>query len=212
MHKKILRRGPGGIGENQKRGNSLDKRSEKNLPRLKKGKNNFINKLFAKVYEEYQIEGQNLVNLLNKLKKSGVEVVKVRLIKRNLLTLRVKVKDLQKFFAITNNLCYNIKKVRRSGKLLFLYDLVSDPSIIVGGIVFILLSIYFSTFILGVSFVGNGKEYKSEVAAYLSEVGIEKNSSFLSVDFDKLANDILSSSEKFSFVSCKKRGNTLGKI
>lgn len=191
MYKKILSGRRGGKWKNKKPSPKL----EKTLP--------------GGVFCEYIVSGQNLVNLLNKLKKEEIEVQDVKFYKRNTLTLRVKIKDEQKFFAIIKNLCYNVKKVKNKGKLLFLYNLLLSPSIIVGAVAFIVLTIIFSGMIMGVSYTGNGARYSAEVSAYLESKGIVERTFFSAVDLEGLANDLLSSSDKFSFVSCKKKGNTL---
>ncbi len=191
MYKKILSGRRGGDRENKK-------------------SNNRLKRVIGKeVYAEYKVQGQNLVNLLNKLKKEGIDLFSVKFVGRNAVTLRVKIKDEQKFFAITDNLCYNVKKVKDKGKFLFLYKLLSSPSVIVSALIFIALSVVLSGVIMGVSYTGNGVRYKEEVEAYLNEKGIKEKVLFFTIDLEELSNGILSSSDRFSFVSCKKKGNTL---
>ena len=188
MHKKIFRPRFGGNGKNKKR---IDKIGQ--------------NCIFA----EYEINGVNIANLLNRLKKEKISLYKVRFIKEKTVTLRVKVKDEKKFFAITKNLCYNVKKRKNCGNLLHLISLLISPSIIVGAVLFIILSVYFSNLILGFSFIGSGVRYSDEVRLYLKEAGIEERCFVKKDKLEKIANGILSRTDKFSFVSIKKKGSRL---
>ena len=188
MHKKIFRFRFGDNGKNKKR---IDKIGQ-NL-----------------IYAEYEIKGVNLSNLLNRLKKEGIGLYKVRFIKEKTVTLRVKIKDEKKFFAITKNLCYNVKKIKSCGKLLPLINLLKSPSVIVGALVFIIVSVYFSNLILGFTFIGSGVRHSDEVVLYLEKAGIKENSFIDKRELEKVANGILSSTDKFSFVSVKKKGSRL---
>ncbi len=191
LHKKILFGRRGGNGKNKKPFNNVKKRG------------------FREVYAEYIVEGVNIPTLLNKLKRSGVSVYSVKRVERNAVILWVKINEEQKFFAIIENLCYNVKKVKNRGKFLFLYELISAPTALLGALIFTVLSVIFSGLIMGVTFVGNGSVYSEEVNSYLHSQGVKEKTFFQSVDLDNLANGILSSFDEFSFVSCKKRGNTL---
>lgn len=161
------------------------------------------------VYTTYQVSGLNFPNLLNKLKKEDIELYEVSLIKPKVLCVSIKISDEQKFFAITKNLCYNIKKVNSKGKLLFLYNLLHAPSLCIGAVLFIALSILFSNVILGFSFVGNGNRYKNQVVRYLNDNGVKEMGFIAGVDLEKLSDGILSEFNEFSFVSCKKNGTRL---
>ncbi len=167
------------------------------------------NKGFSNVYSTFLVEGLNLSNLLNKLKKEGVEVFNAKLVKAKVLSLCIKISDEQKFFAITNILCYNVKKVKNRGKFLFLYNLLRSPSLCLGVAIFIALSVCLSNFVLGFTFVGNGSRYKNQVISYLNDNGIREKAFLDKVDLDKLSSGILSRFDEFSFVSCKKNGNRL---
>ena len=153
--------------------------------------------------------GVNFSNLLNKLKKEDIELYEISLIKPKVLCVSIKISDEQKFFAISKNLCYNIKKVNSKGKLLFLYNLFNAPSLCMGAVLFLTLSILFSNVIVGFSFVGNGIRYKNQVVRYLNDNGVKEMGFISGVDLEKLSDGILSEFNEFSFVSCKKNGNRL---
>ncbi len=188
MHKKIFRFRRGDNGKNKRRFYKIGQ----NL-----------------VFVEYEINGVNLANLLNKIKKEGISLYKVRFIKEKSLTIRIKSKDEKKFFAITKNLCYNVKRIRDCGKMFPIINLLKNPSVLVGALLFILLSVYFSNFILGVTFVGSGVRYSDEVLSYLNDLGIRENKIIDKNKLEEVSSKILSSTNKFSFVSVKKKGNRL---
>ena len=168
----------------------------------------FINSI-KEVYAEYLVEGVNLETLLNKLKKEEIELKWIKKAKNKGCKVSVKLKDEQKFFAISEKLCYNVKKIKNRGKLLWLYNLLISPGIIVGCLLFIALSVFVSDLILGFSFVGNGKVYSEQVLEYLNENGITQMQRFSKIDLKKVANKILADNESFSFVSCQKVGNRI---
>ena len=181
---------------------------------MRRGDNGNNKKSFDRVgskyiYSEYEVKGVNLSSLLNRARKEGILVKNVKFSKEKTLTLWVKVKDEKKFFAITKNLCYNVKRIRNCGKLLFLINLLNSPSIIMGAVIFTLLTIYFSGLILGFSFTGSGKRYSEEVVSLLSERGVKKGVFIFNENLESLSNEIIKSSDKFSFVSLKKKGNRL---
>ncbi len=175
----------------------------------KKPFNKLKRDIVKSVYVTYQVLGVNFSNLLNKLKREDIELYEISLIKPKVLSISIKISDEQKFFAITKNLCYNIKKVNYKGKLLFLYNLLHAPALCVGVVLFIALSILFSNVILGFSFVGNGSRYKNQVIRYLNDNGVKEMGFIGGVDLEKLSDGILSEFNEFSFVSCKKSGNRL---
>ena len=168
----------------------------------------FINSI-KEVYAEYLVEGFNVETFLNKLEKEEVELKWVKKTKNKGCKVSVKLKDEQKFFAISKKLCYNVKKIKNRGKLLWLYNLLISPGIIVGCLLFIAISVFVNDLVLGFTFVGNGKVYSEQVTKYLNENGITQMRRFSQIDLKKVSNKILADNENFSFVSCQKVGNRI---
>lgn len=172
-------------------------------------KNKFnVNKI-TKVEAEYLVVGTNIEMLINLLKKEGIAIFGVKTLKNRHFIIRIKVIDERKFFAITNNLCYNVKKVRNMGLLKGVYSLLVNPGILVGILLFIGCLVILSDLVFGISFYGNGRIYSQQVKEFLMEKGIGEFSSFSSIDTKKLSSEILSQNPNFSFVNCKKVGNNL---
>ncbi len=161
-------------------------------------------------YTVYEIKGLNLNRLVNYLKKEGVILYDVKKIAQNRIRLGVNIKENKKFFAITNKLCYtNINKVKHGGILYPFYNIAKNVGLIVGGALFIALSVISNDFIFSVSFTGSGAVYSSQVSGYLQERGITTFSRFSSLNLKTLSADILSHNQNFSFVDCSKNGNRL---
>ncbi len=147
--------------------------------------------------------------ILNKLKRAGVELYEVKKIDVKNVRLCVKITDEQKFFAIVKDLCYNIKKEKNRGSMVWFYRLLRSPGILFGSIAFAIICIFFSNVILSFSFTGNGSVYKEEIIKYFESENIKKFSLFSSIELDTLADEIVTQFDRYSFVSCKKRGNRL---
>lgn len=163
----------------------------------------------VKAYCTYQIEGLNLDRLINHLALQGITLYSVKKISNKRLIVSVNYLDSKKIFAIAKSLCYNIKKIKNSGRDFFLIRLYKHVGLIVGAMVFLFAVLTFNDLILSVDFVGSGSAYKREVEDILFKKSIGEFSRFSSIDLRGLEDQILSESNSFSFVSCKKQGSRL---
>lgn len=172
-------------------------------------KNKGDRKGLKELYTVYQITGLNLDRLIEVSKNRGITLHDVKKKSNKVVQITVNFKDKQKFFAISKELCYNIKKVKDKGRDYPFYSLFKSFGLLLGGIVFILSAIFTNDLIFSFSFVGSGSLYKSEVKEYLDEIGIRELSRFSNIDLERLEDKIVSSLGHFSFASCKKQGNVL---
>ena len=161
------------------------------------------------VYAYFDITGVNQDKLINELAKNGVSIYKARKFSVKKMRLGVKLNETKKFFAITNNLCYNIKRVKTFGKTYPLYKLAKHFGVVLGGLFFVISSYFLSGIIYSVEYVGTGAVLKREVQNFLEDKGVKKYSSFSDFDLDVLSDQILASSNKLSFARLKKSGNRL---
>lgn len=162
------------------------------------------------LYTIYEIKGLNLNRLVNYLKKEGITLHDVKKTAQNRLRVGVNIKENKKFFAITDKLCYtDIKKIKDGGILYPLYSLAKNAGLILGGALFIALSVISNDFIFSFSFTGSGAVYAPQVREYLSGQGINALSRFSSIDLKALSAQILAHHKNLSFVSCSKNGNRL---
>ncbi len=157
----------------------------------------------------YAVEGLNVNVLVNRLAKDGVEVQGLKKIGKNRAEITIKSSENKKFFAISKDLCYNIKKIRDRGILSPLLFLFRNIGLVVGCLSFVAAGVVSDDFIFGFTFSGTGSAYKAEIEQYLDERGVTVYSRFSRVDLDALADDILRVSPNMSFVACSKKGNRL---
>ncbi len=171
---------------------------------------NSFGKERLRVYETYKIRALNTESLLNTLVRRGVTVEKAEKKDAKTLLITLKFSEKQKFFAITRELCYtDIEKVKTSGRDKPLSYLLRNFGLIIGAAVFLALAVFAGDFVFSKEYTGSGKILKREIDGYLSSVGVKELSRFSSLDLDRLADGILMSNPRLSFVSCTKRGNRL---
>ncbi len=163
-----------------------------------------------KVYETFRVRALNAEVLLNALVRRGVEVERAEKKDDKTLFITLKFSEKQKFFAIMRELCYtDTVRIKTSGRDKPLLYLLHNLGIIIGAAVFVALAAFSGDFVFSTEYTGSGKILKREIDGYLSSVGVKELSRFSSLDLKGLADGILTSSPRLSFVSCTKRGNRL---
>ena len=155
------------------------------------------------------MSGLNLDNLVNVLKNKGVTLSDVKKTDNKTLRLAVNYADNAKFFAITRDLCYNVKRIGEKGRWRFALSLFRNIGLIIGTLVFALSCIAADDFVFSVEYYGSGKKVAREIDAYLKSRGVGVYSRFSDIDLKTLSDDILSVSDKISFAECVKSGNRL---
>ena len=160
------------------------------------------------LYSEFIVSGNNAEGFINSLKRAGVDVYRVEKRGKKEMTVTVSRADEKKFFAKTEDMCYNVKKCADKGFLApFLY-LVDNWGILIGAVIFLIAAFISGNVLLGFTFKGSGSIYEEEIAAYLADIGIVRYSFFSSVNEEEVANGLMADFD-FSFASVKKRGNYL---
>ena len=157
----------------------------------------------------YEIRGLNLDRLIDFAKKRGITLYNAKKFGNKRLIVSVSLKESKKFFAITKELCYNIKKVREEGVFYPVLKLYRSVGILLGAILIICSAFYFDTLIFSTEYSGTGSMYKRQVQEYIESVGVKRFAKFSSFDLDALADGILADNPHLSFASCQKKGKTL---
>lgn len=170
---------------------------------------NSLRKIPLKAYCTYQIEGLNLDNLINHLAKQGIRLYNVKKIQNKRLIVDVNHIDSKKLFAIAKNLCYNIKKVKNTGRDYPLIVLFKRVGLILGAVIALFTIFTFNDLVLSVDYVGSGSVYKAQAQEVLYQNDVGQFTRFSSLDLRALEDQILAKSKSFSFVSCHKRGSRL---
>ena len=162
------------------------------------------------VYCTYQVDGLNLVNYINTLKNKGISLYNLTKTNAKSITFSIEIKDEQKFFAISKNMCYNYKKVKSfSGKGYPFFYLSKNIGLVIGCFLFIFLTFIFNDLVFEISFTGKGSVYKNQINSYLKNNGITTFTRFSQIDLNSLSDGILASNENLSFCECQKVGNRL---
>lgn len=161
------------------------------------------------VYVTYRVKGLNLDRFINTVKNRGITLCDVKKQSQNVIKVSVSLKQSEKFFAIAKELCYNIRKIGLKGKGYPLYKLLTSFGAVLGATIFIATQVFLSDLVFECCYTGTGSVYQNEVESYLLSEGVKKYSRFSKIDLNVLADRILSDGERFSFVSCYKKGNRL---
>lgn len=163
----------------------------------------------VELYCIYEINGLNLDRFINTVRKRGIDLYDVKKYSNKRMRLAVKFSLSQNFFAIAEELCYNIKKVGEKGRARPLFSLLSSFGLVIGATIFIAVAILANDIVFDVCYSGTGKIYHREVDKYLESKGVKEYSKFSDIDLMRLEDGILASNDRLSFVSCKKKGNRL---
>lgn len=173
-------------------------------------KNIFVgNNLDIPVRTVYEIKGLNLDRFINTCGKRGLVLFDVKKYTNKRLRFCVKHNDRKKLFAITDEMCYNIKKVKDKGRgypLLYFYR---NVGVLLGIALFIAVAAFADDLVFSLSFTGSGSVYSREVANYLAGRGVGVCSRFSALDLDLLGDEIMAMSPRLSFAECRKDGNRL---
>lgn len=160
-------------------------------------------------YIRYRVEGLNRNNLINSLKKNGITLYKIAEKGTKVTEFSISAADKQKFFAITENLCYNITRIREYGFLYPIIRLFGSAGLIIGALLFFAVAAVADKAVLQVDYYGSGAVYKEEADAVLYSLGIKKFSFVTDSDLRTAETEILKSTDRFSFAALKKHGARL---
>ena len=156
-----------------------------------------------------KIKGES-VNLLPEFAhKKGVAVINFLPISKTECLMTVDFSELYKIFAICKNMCYNVTVVRYKGVLSPLTLLIKHFTLVISGVLFTLITLFFSSMVLDVKVTGSGSCFANETKQVVSEFGVKKYTFFSKIDYNALETAILQSNPRLSFVTATKRGGSL---
>ena len=148
-------------------------------------------------------------DLINYLHEKGISIYNFNKINEKTAKICIDYADRRKFFAISKNMCYNIKKESYKGFFSPLIYAFQYFGLFLGIIFSIFLSLYVDNILLDIKCVGSGACFSSKIIQTINDCGIKKYSKFSLINLKELQSIILSSNENLSFVTCEKSGNTL---
>ena len=114
----------------------------------------------------------------------------------------------EKIFAISDNMCYNIRETGYKGKLAFFAVLLKNAGLIVVFALIALFGAFADGFIGKIEFTGDGELLRVEAELVLKAEGVEIGAKFPE-NANDLSQKIAASNDKFEFASVSKRGRTL---
>ena len=168
-----------------------------------------IGKMLKGVKVTYKVKGLNQDRLIEKLKKQGIVLCNLKKVDNKLMYISVNLNQSKKFFAITKELCYNVKRIRNEGKGAFFYYLLKNAGLIVGAIVFVVALVVCNDYVFRIDFHGSGAVYQREVREYLYSQGVKERAKFSTFSLQTVEDGILASNPNITFASAVKKGNTL---
>ncbi len=165
--------------------------------------------------ERLEIEGIMPERALLRLKRAQIPVYNVKKTQKNRILLTVKRKDIEKVFAIYPNVCYNkdayhpyfVRKIGATGLGFHLSKLVKRTGLLLGGLLFMAVTLFLDGFIFGVEVVG-AKAYTREVYEALEENGVKTFAPYKQGREDLISAKLLTL-DGVEFCSVKKSGGRL---
>ena len=157
----------------------------------------------------YKVTGYNSDNLVNILKNKGITLTDIKKKDNKTLLIAVNSEDNEKFFAITQDLCYNIKKVGEKGRFRFFAELLRNLGLFIGAILFTVCAAACDDLVFSIEYRGSGSVCAREITAYLKSENVGRFSRFSEIDVASLSDKILAACDKISFAECVKSGNRL---
>ena len=157
-------------------------------------------------YTVFAVEGLNRERLFNALQKKGVTLYDVKIFGPKRAEFAVDSRELKNFFAITDNLCYNIKKVGERGIAAPFAALFRRFGVLVGALLFAAFVAASDFAVLSVDYYGSGGVYKDYAGEVLSACGVKPFAFTDDERLERAAAALLKNSDVFSFASVEKHG------
>ena len=159
--------------------------------------------LFVKI----EILGENSFSMVEMLHKKDVYTSDITFFKQKTI-ISIDFIDLKKFFAISRNMCYNIRILKYYGRISFLKKAFSRLGLIICFCLFLVLALAFDRYVSKISYVGDGEYFAPQISQLLLKEGIEEKS-FLKADLRQLENKLFLELEGVSYLSLKQNGRVL---
>lgn len=157
---------------------------------------------------EIYVKGRNRAKLLNKLKKSGINIVKSKILSDNELILLVKSTDAEKVFAISADMWYT-KLIKNSVFVRFKQAIIANVFSIAAVIVAIGCMFLLGGFVLDIDVSAFPKNVGLEILKEVEKIGVKKFTSPTDSKLFEAESAIRRSVRGIKGVSVKKSANKL---
>lgn len=159
--------------------------------------------------EKILLEGVMPERAFNRLARSGVAVERVKRLGKNQTVFFVDFKDSEKVFALYPSsspvAAYTAKSLGRVGALAALERLKTRVGLLLGGLLFLLVTLYADTLVLKID-VRTDTPLQTEISRVLDENGVREFAPFSEENADMISAQILAL-DGVSFCSLKKVGS-----
>ena len=153
----------------------------------------------------YLVTGRNQKTLLEKLKKGGVNLLKIEILSKNKAKITIDAKDAVKYFAICKNSWYN-NLLRTSGVFNAFYLMVKNWVVTVSVILYFAVCFAANGLYFENEYQGDALLYRPIIEKQFEKAGVTKNRFFTQTTL----NEVKKSLEKergIAFISIEKKGN-----
>lgn len=154
----------------------------------------------------YEVTGLNRNLLISRLKRNGVNIIKLKIISDKRAEITIDNKDTAKYFAICKNMWYN-KPIKTGGFFAPLWFFKKNAAKVVAVLCFVTMVCAFENVYFGTVYKGDSQAYEKSVQAALQSAGIKKFCFFGQSDLVEAENYLLN--ENVSFISLTKNGNKI---
>lgn len=161
----------------------------------------------GKLFVKLQVLGENSFSLVETLHKKGIFVYDITFLDQKTI-ISIDFADFKKFFAISRNMCYNIRILKYYGKISFLKKAFSRLGLIICFCLFLALALTFDSYVSKISYVGDGEYLAPQISQLLQKEGV-KERSFLKADLRYLENKLLVGLDNVSYLSLRQEGRIL---
>ena len=156
----------------------------------------------------YEVTGAGICYLVEWLHGKNVSVYDVKYIENGVI-LTIAFKDRKKLFAISDNMCYNIKKIGYEGRFALVKRLSERVGLLIGAVAFLAAAIITDPIVTDFVYLGDAVYMRREIRTVLSEEGVDIGKRLNSETLGELGRKMTSSSDIFSFVSVRRKGHRL---
>ncbi len=161
----------------------------------------------GKLFVKLQITGEDSFSLIEKLHKRGVYAYDITFFDKKTI-ISIDFVDYKKFFAISRNMCYNIRILKYYGKLSPIKTLFSKCGLFICFNLFLALVIAFDGYVGKVCYEGDGEYFAPQISTLLKSEGVTEKT-FLKADLKELENKLLQEIDGVAYVSLRKSGRVL---
>ena len=125
------------------------------------------------------------------------------------LSAKINITSFKKLRVIARKTRTKIKINKKFGFTFFIQKNKNRRGIYVGLFLFILITYFFSTHLMGISFIGNNKISDEELFSSLSSYGVKIGTPVNSIDTKKLKNQLMTSTPDLGWVGISLKGSRL---